>query len=141
MFWTRANAIPFSATLGRQMDIVNRLFKAREHQPRARTAPAFNLWADDNGAVLTSEIPGVTLESLDITVSGRDVTVKGCRKEEDVEGQKAIRKERANGEFERAFQLPYQIDAEKVEAKLANGVLEIALPRAENDKPRKITIS
>lgn len=141
MFWTRANTIPFSATLGRQMDLVNRLFKAREIQPCVRTAPAFNLWGDDNGAVLTSEIPGVTLESLDIAVSGRNVTVKGSRKDEVEEGRNAICRERVSGEFERTFQLPYQIDAGKVEAKLAHGVLEIALPRAENDKPRKIVIS
>lgn len=141
MFWTRMRNEPLSATLGRQMDLFNRVLQSQGQPRRHRSAPAFNLWSDDTGAVLTSEIPGVTLDSLEITVSGRDVTVKGSRKEEVESGLKMVRKERANGQFERAFQLPYQIDAEKVEARLTNGVLEIVLPRSENDKPRKIAIS
>lgn len=141
MFWTRAKNMPFHATLGGQLDLVNRFFHAHKQQRRIRSAPAFNLWADDSSAVLTSEMPGVALESLDIGVSGRDVTVKGGRSEEIESERKIVRNERAGGQFERAFQLPYQIDAEKVEAKLTDGVLEIVLPRAENDKPRKITIS
>lgn len=141
MFWTRMRNEPFSATLGRQLELFNRCFRPQSQPQRQRGGPAFNLWADDNGAVLTSEIPGVTLDNLEIAVSGRDVTVKGSRNDDEEADRKVVRKERAHGQFERAFQLPYRIDAEKVEAKLANGVLEIALPRAEEDRPRKITIS
>lgn len=120
---------------------MDRFFHTHGQQRIRRAAPAFNLWADDEGAVLTSELPGVALDNLEITVSGRDVTVKGGRKEEIEPEQKMIRAERVAGQFERAFQLPYQIDSERVEAKLTNGALEITLPRAEKDKPRKIAIS
>lgn len=141
MFWTRAKSFPFASTLSRQADMFNRLVGQHDQSRRIHSAPTFNLWADENGAVLTSEIPGVELGQLEITVSGRDVSVKGSRPAEPVEGAQAVRRERAAGEFERAFQLPFQVDAEKVEAKFVNGVLEVTLPRAEYDKPRKINIS
>lgn len=141
MFWTRTRPELFNATMNRNMDAFNRFFGNHEcHQPR-RSAPAFNVWGDDDGVVLTSEMSGVELENLEITVSGRDVSVKGERKE-DAAGEKSVaRRERGSGAFERAFQLPFQIDTEKVTAQLVNGVLEVTLPRAEKDKPRKINVA
>jgi HSP20 family protein len=57
-----------------------------------------------------------------------------------VEGATYHRQERRYGAFLRTFRLPFRVDAEKVEASFAKGVLQIALPRAEEDKPRKITV-
>lgn len=124
------------------MEMFSRFFSAPQRAGNAGGAPTFNIWADDNGAVLTSELPGVQLENLDITVSGKSITVKGTRNGEEV-GEKAhrARNERPAGTFERSFQLGFQVDASRVEAKLTNGVLEVTLPRAENDKPRKITVN
>lgn len=104
--------------------------------------PPFNIWSDEDGAVVTSELPGVKLENIEITVSGKNVTIKGSRiEEETAENVRSVRRERAVGEFERSFKLGFQVDSGKVAAKLANGVLEIHLPRAENDKPHKISVS
>lgn len=111
------------------------------HPDTASSFPAFNIWSNEDGAVVTSEIPGVKMEDLDITVSGKDITISGSRKEDDATDTRFVRHERPAGEFSRSFQLPFQIDSTKVNAKLANGVLQIDLPRAENDKPRKITIT
>lgn len=141
MFWTRNMPGATNATFSSQLDFVNRFFGGKPGRAVNRSVPACNLWADESGAVLTSEIPGFALEDIEITISGQDVTVKGNRKEQPAEGAKYIRQERNQGEFERAFQLPYRIDAARVEAKLVNGILEVALPRAETDKPRKININ
>lgn len=127
--------------MGNPMAMFNRFFGGSCVPRAAHSAPAFNLWSDGGGSVLTSELPGVKLEDLDITVSGSVVTIKGARKEESREKETHIRRERPQGQFERAFDLNYTIDAAKVEAKLSNGVLEISLPRAEAEKPRKITIN
>lgn len=128
-------------TFGNQLDLFNRFFSNAGFSP-ATAFPPFNIWADDDGAVITSELPGVRLEDLDITVSGKNVTVKGTRGEEGCgEGDKRVRRERPAGAFERSLQLGFQADAGRVEAKLVNGVLEIRLPRAENDKPHKIIVS
>lgn len=140
MFWTRKRSEPFYTTMSRHFDLFDRFSQRSRQEQGARVFPPFNIWADDTAAILTSEIPGVDMDSIEITVAGKDVDVKGVRKDENGEGGKVVRRERGHGEFERAFQLPFQIDAGKVEAKLVNGVLEIVLPRAENDKPRKIAI-
>lgn len=103
--------------------------------------PAFNIWSNEDGAVLTSELPGVRMEDLDITVSGKEIAIKGARKADETPGGRYVRHERTAGGFSRSFQLPFQIDSANVQAKLADGVLRIELPRAENDKPRKIAVS
>lgn len=141
MFWTRSRELSPRATFGNHADLFNRFFSGTGFSSAA-SYPPFNIWADENGAVVTSELPGVKLEDLDITVSGKDVAVKGSRGEEGCgEGEKRVRRERPAGAFERKFQVGFQVDAGRVEARLANGVLEIRLPRAESDKPHKITVS
>lgn len=143
MFWTRLQPSHPRSTPGNPFEIVNRFMGAAPVAPRrAAGSPAFNLWANEDGAVLTSELPGTKLEDMEISVSGKTVTVKGSRKAEEL-GEKMtfVRHERVEGNFERAFELPYAIETAKVEATLRNGVLTISLPRAENEKPRKISIS
>ncbi|MCC8180671.1 MAG: Hsp20/alpha crystallin family protein [Planctomycetes bacterium] len=109
--------------------------------PVSAALPAFNVWSNDDGSVITTEVPGVKMEDIEITAAGDKITVKGSRKAEEVENSRLVRRERSTGYFSRTIKLPYQIDSAKVEAKLANGVLRITLPRAESDKPRKIAIS
>lgn len=144
MFFPRMSTTRRNATLGNPMALFTRAmtdtFDAFSTRPQTAT-PAFNLWADETGAVLTSELPGVSLEAIDITVTGKQVKVASSRKEEAAEGeQRHIRQERPQGQFARTFQMPFAVDAARVEATLANGVLAITLPRAESDKPRKIEV-
>lgn len=104
-------------------------------------SPAVNIWADSEGAVVTSELPGVKMEDLEVTASGSEITIKGVRKAGRPESDTEVRTERPDGEFERSIELPFQVDAGKIEAKLSNGVLRLEVPRAEADKPRRITVS
>lgn len=141
MFWTRNMPLIDRSTLGNHLDMFDRFFSGSDRNS-GTSFPPFNIWSDEDGAVVTSELPGVKLESVEITVSGKSVTVKGSRIEEEPgENVRSVRRERATGEFERNFKLNFQVDSGKVAAKLANGVLEIHLPRAENDKPHKIAVS
>lgn len=139
MFWTRSRSPLPRATFGDQLGLFNRFLGGASEV--STSFPAFNVWSNEEGAVLTSELPGVRMEDLDITVSGKEITVKGARKEDGEQDARFLRRERPAGEFTRTFELPYQIDSAKVEAKLTSGVLRIELPRAENDKPRKIAVS
>lgn len=143
MFWPRMNALRKSATCGNSLEMFSRVMNDTIAGTITRTraaSPPFNLWTDETDAVLTSELPGMQLEDLDITVSGNQISVGGGRSEEIAEGQRPVRRERPQGKFQRAFKLPFSVDASKVEATLANGVLHIVLPRAESDKPRKIEV-
>ena len=122
---------------------MNRLFS--DFTPsRFRTAPEFpamNIWADENSVLVTAELPGVKVEDLDINVLGDNLTISGERTPEALpEDAQYHRRERGFGKFSRSIQLPYQVDVKKVNANFKNGVLNITLPRAESDKPKKITI-
>ena len=122
---------------------MNRLFAEWPRQAGWGAAPgypAMNIWTDQDSFVVTAELPGVVLEDLDISVEDDTLTLRGMRQRDEKEGAIYHRQERRHGSFLRTFRLPFRVDAEKVEATFKNGVLSIALPRAEEDKPRKITI-
>ena len=118
----------------------NRLFE-RFEQTASPGYPAMNMWAGEEDTVITAELPGVTPEAIDISVKGETLTLSGTREEtQDAEKYTYHRRERTVGPFPRTLRLPYRVDAGKVEAKFHNGVLTIRLPRAEEDKPKKIAI-
>jgi len=122
---------------------MNRLFRstrgAQLHP--APSFPAMNIWANEEGQVITAEIPGVEPQDLDISVTGEVLTLSGNRKQETVGDSTTFhRRERGYGTFKRSIQLPYPVQTDKIEAGFKNGVLSISLPRAEEDKPRKITV-
>jgi HSP20 family protein len=104
--------------------------------------PALNLYAGDEGVILTAELPGIEADDLEISVLGETLTLSGSRNMGDAEeGVKYHRRERSQGDFTRTVELPFTVDSEHVEAKFSNGVLHILLPRVEEEKPRKITVS
>jgi HSP20 family protein len=104
--------------------------------------PAMNLYAGDEGIILTAELPGVEPDELEITVLGETLTLSGSRNVSEVEEDiKYHRRERGQGEFTRTVQLPFTVDSERVEAKFNNGILHVMLPRVEEEKPRKISVS
>ncbi|MCI0395314.1 MAG: Hsp20/alpha crystallin family protein [Chloroflexi bacterium] len=105
-----------------------------------RAFPLINLYAGDEGVIATAEIPGVSPENLNITVEGDLLTLSGSRPVEEGDSLTYHRRERVVGEFSRTVQLPFRVNAEKVEANFRNGVLHITLPRLEEDKPRKISV-
>ena len=106
----------------------------------APTYPAMNVWVNNDGAIVTAELPGVDPAEVDISVVQRTLTVSGNRPSEEEEGKSYHRRERGCGSFTRSFELPFEVESEGVEAVLEKGVLNITLPRAEADKPRKISI-
>lgn len=109
--------------------------------PATREFPLVNVWMDGDRAIITSELPGVDPRDVDISVAGKSVTLRGSRTTEDAcEGEGCHRQERWSGKFARSIELPYVVDQDKVEARFNKGLLQLTLPRAEADKPRKITI-
>ncbi|NPV87103.1 MAG: Hsp20/alpha crystallin family protein [Anaerolineae bacterium] len=122
---------------------MNRLFNAFSPgwMRPAPCFPAVNVWANEEGQVVTAELPGVKMDDLDISVVNDTLTISGKRETAEPAGNgKYHRQERECGSFSRTISLPYPVDADKVEAVMEEGVLRITLPRAEADKPRKITV-
>lgn len=104
--------------------------------------PLLNVTQDHDNFYVRSEIPGMSLEELDVSVTGRNVSISGERKI-PVEDQKVRyhRREREAGRFRRQLNLPTDVECEKVQAKYRHGMLMIVLPKAESAKPKKITVS
>jgi HSP20 family protein len=129
------------ARLRREM---NRVFSGMQPSSGTRVSPGYpsmNVWANEEGLVVTAELPGIDSETLDISVVNNTLTLKGNRAPENLgEGEVYHRREREYGNFTRAFQLPFDIEANAVEAVYDKGVLQITLPCAEADKPKKITV-
>lgn len=123
---------------------MNRLFSDSFSRAGGRVGPSYpamNVWTNQDGAVVTAELPGVNPEDIDISVVGESLTLTGSRQLDALQdGEKYHRRERSFGKFSRTFQLPFQVVADEVEAIFKNGVLHVSLPRAEEDKPKKITI-
>ncbi|MDR1520626.1 MAG: Hsp20/alpha crystallin family protein [Planctomycetota bacterium] len=141
MFWSSAKSLLPRYALGGELDILDRWLDNAFTQSSDATRPAFNVWADSDSALLVGELPGVKMEHIEVTASGNTIKIKGERQDEAGDNQSYLRRERIGGSFERDFELPFRIDAAKVEAKLGNGILEVNIPRAESDKPRKITVA
>lgn len=91
--------------------------------------------------LLAFDLPGMKKEDIKIDVSDNVLSVSGERKRESETGPEGQRRvERAYGKFIRTFTLPNTVDAEKIEARLENGVLHLAIPKVEAAKPRTIEI-
>ena len=123
---------------------MNRLFasaRTRAWSSVAPSYPAMNVWTNEDSAIVTAELPGVNPEDIDISVVGDTLTLKGSRQPYALqEGETYHRRERSYGRFTRVFQVPFEVEADGVEAVFESGVLHITLPRAETDKPKKITV-
>jgi HSP20 family protein len=113
----------------------------RHTTPSNAEFPAFNVWISGDSETVTSELPGIDSEAIEISVVGRTLTVKGSRQSDELaEGESFHRKERWSGKFTKTFDLPFSVDPNKVRARLVRGVLEISMPRAEAERPQKIEI-
>ena len=114
----------------------------RWHAASRGEYPLVNVWTNEEGAVLTAELPGVDSSKIEISVLGDTLTVKGRRDEpKPQEGNTFHRRERGFGAFDRTVQLPFRIDAAQVTASYRNGVLEILVPRAAESRARRIAVS
>ncbi|MBN2238454.1 MAG: Hsp20/alpha crystallin family protein [Dehalococcoidales bacterium] len=86
-------------------------------------------------------IPGVKPEDIDVAVEDNVLTIRAERKmESETENEKYLVRETASGSFYRALRLPDTVDTEKIESHYENGVLTIAMPKAEEKKKKQITV-
>ena len=102
--------------------------------------PAATVLENADGYSLDVEMPGVSKESLEMWVENNELTILGRRSMPTVEGTLLHRESRPEN-FRRTFELDPSIDAEKISAKIEQGVVRLTLPKAEQVKPRKIAVS
>jgi HSP20 family protein len=93
-----------------------------------------------DGYTLEIEMPGVKKDGLEISVENNELTIIGRRSLPVVEGT-LIHRESRSENFRRMFEIDPSIDADKISAKIDQGLVMLTLPKAEHVKPRKITVS
>jgi HSP20 family protein len=102
-----------------------------------------NIYADAEGYTFVALVPGVKADELNIETEGNTVKLSGELIAPAIstgENVRALRSEIGFGKFSRAFEMPEEIDADKIEANLDNGVLTVRVPKAEAVKPRTIKV-
>lgn len=125
------------AQLRRELD---RLFGDFERAVSAPASSAVTLEDDGTSFVLRADVPGLTENDFQISVAGNTVTLRGERKLEVPEGHSVHRRERRPFRFDKSFELPTRVDADKTTATLKNGVLTLTLPKVADAQPRQISV-
>ena len=124
-------------------------------RPSTSAFPAVNVRETDDAIVVEAELPGLDAGEVEIAATGDELVLKGSRPEPEGaqststgakgngERQPAVtwhRRERGTGSFERRITLPVAVDAARVEARLADGVLTVTCPKAPEAQPHKVQV-
>jgi HSP20 family protein len=123
---------------------MNRHFREAEPEVRRVTRapqyPTFDLFENELGFVLVAELPSVLPSDLTVTVDKNQITIAARRDLPTIEGYELRARERRPYAFERTFELPAMLAADKADATLENGVLTVTLQKAEEKRPLKIQV-
>jgi HSP20 family protein len=125
----------------REIDRVFDAFFGQTDQAR-RWVPPMDLVEVDDHFVLKADLPGLTESDVNIEVQDGTLTISGERKAEHEQRERGwYRIERSFGSFNRSLTLPDGVDPDRIEASFRDGVLEVHIPKPEERKPRRISIS
>jgi HSP20 family protein len=131
-------AWPTFGRLTSLQDELERLFEA----PMTGWAPALDVHEDKENFSIRVELPGMKREDIEVSLQDGALIITGERKEEKVQdGTEVHRQERYYGRFTRALTLPAAVAGDKVKAQYKDGILTVTLPKAEEAKPKAITVS
>ncbi len=129
-----------------EVDLLNRMFESAwgtEALSRGAWVPAVDVFESaDEDVVVKMDLPDVKREDIKVTFENNVLVIEGQREiVANVERERFHRMERAHGQFRRSFTLPATVDASRVDASYADGVLTVKLPRREESKPKTISVS
>ena len=146
--WERSWKMTLVPTISSLQSEINRVFDGMfGRTPDTSADEAFSDWVPrvdvaetDDAIKIYADLPGMERDNIQVSVEKSWLSITGERRPQQAEGQTWHRNERVNGTFKRAFNLPTTVDTEKVSASYTNGVLEVALPKAEHARPRAIDV-
>jgi HSP20 family protein len=124
---------------------MNRLFNGMLSNGTAawfptRGQPVLNVWETDDAVMAEVEVPGVKSDQVEVSVAQGELTLSVHRRFEEASEATFHRRERPVGDFTRVLRLPAAVAPDRVSADLHDGVLTITLPKAEESRPRKISV-
>lgn len=103
--------------------------------------PEVDIYEDAEGIYLRADMPGVSRDRLDIQVNKDALTIEGEAKIDMPEGMEALYADVQSTRYRRSFVLSGELDTEKIEARLKDGVLSLHIPKRAEAKPRKIEVN
>ncbi len=126
-------------------EIFSNLFKPSQLIEEAQSTdqtPSIDIREREHDYLVSADMPGVKKDNIDVQIENGVLTVTGEveRNSEEKEGERLLRQERYYGKYVRSLRLGKQINSDKIEASLKDGVLELTLPKAEEVKPKKVAI-
>lgn len=137
--------IRYEPLVGRLDGLFNDFFRPAYVWESGANEPApirFDVRDTPAGYAVAAELPGVKKEDIHVEIEGNEVTISAetRREAEQKDGEKWLRTERYFGKTARRFALPQEVDESKAEAKFADGVLELTLPKKAAVTGRKIAV-
>jgi len=96
---------------------------------------------NDTALTLTADLPGLSDKDVTLSVTADELTVKATRHIELPAGYRTHRQERSDYMLAESYALPTQVDPERVEAKMKDGVLTVTLPKVQKAQPRTIAVA
>lgn len=116
--------------------------ETRSHPWMSGWTPALDVYEDKDQFAVKAELPGMKKEDIEVSLHDGSLTVSGERKSEhETKDAGVYRSERYFGRFQRTVDLPNTVDASKVKADYQDGILTITLPKTEEAKPKRISVS
>jgi HSP20 family protein len=119
---------------------IDREFAAARLERARGALPRIDMVDDGSELRLLAELPGFTEKDIELEVHRNLLTLRGRRQTDVPDGYTIHRRERRDLQLARTLTLPYQVDAERVEATLSNGVLRVTMPKAAEERPRQIAV-
>lgn len=129
-------------------DRINRLFE--DSFPRSREEeedlapcawrPSVDIYETPENIIIEADLPGISKNQVSVEVKDNILTLRGERALEATD-HNYLKKERCCGTFQRAFTMQYTVTPEKIKAKFKDGVLEISIPKPEEEKPKRISVN
>jgi HSP20 family protein len=146
MPWRRGGQMDLFQQFQREMDQVMQRFFGEAEGGAGRTdlvawAPRVDVEEDDKQFIVKADVPGVDPKDVEVSVIENALVLRGQKKEEREEKKKNYhRVERFEGQFYRVIPLPLGIEADNIQAKSANGVVTVTIPKKAEAQPKKITV-
>jgi len=105
-------------------------------------ASGLDIYETDDAVIVEAQVPGIQEKDVDVTVEGNILTISAKREEteEEKEKKKTVYKCTRQTSFHYTTTLPRMVNAEQAEAEVENGVVKITVPKAEEEKPKKVSV-
>lgn len=107
---------------------------------RGKRFPAIDVWEDGQSLFVQAAIPGVAMEHIEVYARGNELTLKGTRPSPCAQSTGILRQEQQTGDFDRTIPLPVEVDPERIEATLKDGLLTIHVPKPPLSQARKVPV-